>query len=234
MLTGEGWTLLGVLKLDSRGWGRAERDSLYGLPVLCSRADPVGWLGEFRLRRAGRALHCGGAVHTLAPQGFDRWPLLEAWGLRPVDPLPLVRAQSVPLALTAMARQGLDPGRGVVALRGARADRDMERTAQALCPLVRRLIIDAPRGGEELSRRLRWEYGIPILPPEEGGQVALCFSPVVQQPEKAVLSLYGPRPDLGDLTLSAPMLKEEDQTDLPLLAALWEGGCLESSRLKIT
>ena len=39
---------------------------------------------------------------------------------------------------------------------------------------------------------------------------------------------------LSLLMLSAPALAEEDRGNLPLLAALWEGGCLPKEGLKIT
>jgi hypothetical protein len=110
----------------------------------------------------------------------------------------------------------------------------MLRVAQALCPQVRRLVIAAPQGGEELALRLRQEFGIPVLPPEEGGTVALCFGPDCPHPEEVTLSLYGMEPELGGLTLTVPELEQEDTNDLNLLAALWEGGKLEDRDLKIT
>jgi hypothetical protein len=110
----------------------------------------------------------------------------------------------------------------------------MLRVAQALCPQVRRLVIAAPRGGRELAVRLRQEFGIPILPPEECGTVALCFGPDGPRPEEFTLSLYGMEPELGGLTLTVPELEAEDKKDLKLLAALWEGGKLEDRDLKIT
>ena len=45
----------------------------------------------------------------------------------------------------------------------------MERAALRLCGQVRRLVIEAPEGGDELARWLRRQYGMPILPPEDGG-----------------------------------------------------------------
>ena len=226
--------MLGVLKFSGKGRGRAERDSLYGLPVLRAEADRSGFWGERRLRRAGRSLYLGGAARVLAPPDFDRWPLLEGFGLRPVDPVPLVRAQSAALTLELLRRLGRSPCQATVALRGTRADREMERLAAALCPLVRHLVISAPRGGQELARWLRRQYGIPILPPEEGAQVALRLSPQAPALAEASLELYGPRPDLGGLTLAAPALAEEDREDLPLLTALWEGRRLKAGDLKIT
>ena len=138
--------MLGQLIFEDRGGGKAERAQLYGLTVLRARADPEGWLGQRRLRKAGRALRRGGALRTLAPAGFQQWELLEACGLTSVSPLSFLRAQGAPLALGALERQGLAPDRAAVMLKGERVDRELVRTAVTLCPQVRHLVIDAPRG----------------------------------------------------------------------------------------
>lgn len=226
--------LIGQLILEPGGRGRAVSGRLYGLPVLRAEADRSGFWGERRLRRAGRALRQGGALRVLVPRDFDRWPLLEAFGLRPVEPESFVRAQSVPLTLEALERRGLAPDRATVALRGSRVDHALARTAAQLCPLVRRLVVDAPRGGEELALWLHREFGVPVLPPAEQGAVALRFQGDCPRREDTALELYGPRPGLAGLSLSAPGLAEEDREDLPLLAALWEGGKLGPEDIKIT
>ena len=228
--------MLGQLVFDG-GRSGPKRALLYGLPVLRCRADPEGFWGERRLKRAGRSLYTGGAVRALVPAGFDRWPLLLKLGLRPVDPGAFLRAQAAPLASTLLERQGLAPDRATVALRGRRADGEMLRAALALCPRVRRLTISAPRGGEELAAWLRREYGLPILPADAPAQAALLLQPGAA-PEGPVpcpaLTLFGPAPDLAGLRLSAPGLAPEDREDLPLLSALWEGGRLDPEQLKIT
>ena len=226
--------MLGQLVLEPGGWGRAAPGRLYGLSVLRAAADPEGFWGERRLRRAVRSLRRGGALRVLTPENFDRWPVLTALGLRPVEPERFVRAQAAPLALAALERRDVPPGRATVALRGGRADRDMARTAAALCPLVRRLVIDAPRGGEELALWLRREFGVPVLPGGERGEIALSFQEGRIVPEEASLELWGSRPRLAGLTLSAPGLEEGDREELPLLAALWEGGKLSPEDIKIT
>ena len=224
--------MLGHLILSPHGRGRPEAVSLYGLPVLRVETDRSGLWGERRLRRAGRALRRGGVFRVLAPG--DLLPLLEDLGLRRVDPEPFVRAQSAPLALTALERRGLAPDRAAVALRGLRADRDMLRAAEELCPKVRGLIIDAPRGGRELAQRLRREYGVPILPEGEQGQAALIFQAGCPRREEVCLELYGPTPRLSGLTLTVPGLEEEDREDLSVLTALWERGRLRPEDIKIT
>lgn len=228
--------MLGQLVFDG-GRGGPRRALLYGLPVLRCQADPEGFWGERRLKRAGRSLCAGGAVRALVPAGFDRWPLLLKLGLRPVDPGAFLRAQAAPLAASLLERQGLAPDRATVALRGRRADGEMLRAALALCPRVRRLTISAPQGGEELAAWLRREYGLPILPADAPAQAALLLQPGTE-PEDAnpcpALALFGPEPDLAGLRLSAPDLAPTDREDLPLLSALWEGGRLTPGQLKIT
>ena len=228
--------MLGQLVFDG-GRGGPQRALLYGLPVLRCQADPEGFWGERRLKRAGRSLCAGGAVRALVPAGFDRWPLLLKLGLRPVDPGAFLRAQAAPLAASLLERQGLAPDRATVALRGRRADGEMRRAALALCPRVRRLTISAPQGGEELAAWLRREYGLPILPADAPAQAALLLQPGTE-PEDAnpcpALTLFGPEPDLAGLRLSAPDLAPTDREDLPLLSALWEGGRLGPEQLKIT
>lgn len=228
--------MLGQLVFDG-GRGGPQRALLYGLPVLRCQADPEGFWGERRLKRAGRSLCAGGAVRALVPAGFDRWPLLLKLGLRPVDPGAFLRAQAAPLAASLLERQGLAPDRATVALRGRRADGEMLRAALALCPRVRRLTISAPQGGEELAAWLRREYGLPILPADAPAQAALLLQPGTE-PEDAnpcpALTLFGPEPDLAGLRLSAPDLAPTDWEDLPLLSALWEGGRLGPEQLKIT
>lgn len=230
----EGCWLFGQLKFDHRGRGRVEQGELYGLPVLRSRTDPEGWWGEHRLRKAGRSLWQRGVLRTLVPSSFDRWDLLEEYGLIPVDPGAFLRAQSLPLTLGALEQEGVAPDRATVALRGLRADREMARAAISLCPKVRHLIISAPKGGQELAAWLRWEFGVPILPQEERAEVALRFHPSGSWDTERTLELYGSCPNLGGLTLTAPALDEEDRADLPLLSALWEGGRLQTEGLKIT
>ena len=228
--------MLGQLVFDG-GRGGPRRALLYGLPVLRCQADPEGFWGERRLKRAGRSLCAGGAVRALVPAGFDRWPLLLKLGLRPVDPGAFLRAQAAPLAASLLERQGLAPDRATVALRGRRADGEMLRAALALCPRVRRLTISAPQGGEELAAWLRREYGLPILPADAPAQAALLLQPGTE-PEDAnpcpALTLFGPEPDLAGLRLSAPDLAPTDREDLPLLSALWEGGRFGPEQLTIT
>ena len=168
--------MIGQLVFGSGGPRQGEREKLYGLPVLRVRADMDSFWWERRVKKAGRALFRGGARRVLVPRGFPCWPLLSEYGLAPVDPGPFLRAQSPALALALLERRGAAPDRSTVVLCGARADWEMTRVAVTLCSQVRNLVIDAPKGGEELARWLRGEFGVPILPRREGGQAASLLS----------------------------------------------------------
>ncbi|MGI5962857.1 MAG: hypothetical protein ACOX7N_03960 [Lawsonibacter sp.] len=226
--------MIGQLAWEKRGHGRAHQAELYGLKVLRVWADPEGWWGERRLRRAGRSLRRWGALRALVPAEFARWDLLEQEGVTGIDPAPFLKAQGARLTLRYLERQGTAPDRATVALVGNRADRDMMRVATELCPKVRHLVIAAPRGGRELAEWLRWEFGVPILPQEEPAQANVWFSPGQVQRAEERLELYGTTPSLGGMAVWAPALAQEDCGQLPLLTALWENGKLGAEGVKIT
>lgn len=223
----------GRVSYEAGGWGGVKVEERYGLPLLVGRVDPEGWFAQGRLRRAARGMSRRGVRRVLTPAEFDNWELLQPWQLAPVSPEPLVRFKAGEVALAALERIDTAPDRAAVALRAGRADRDMVRAACALCPRVRNLIIDAPRGGRELADWLRREFGMPVLPPEEEGTLALRFEAGEERGEHT-LCLYGLRPDLKGLSLCAPMLAEEERQDLALLNLLWERGRLRGEAVKIT
>lgn len=226
----------GRIHYGAGGWGGLQMEERYGLHLVASRVDPDGWFAKGRLQRAARGMSRRGVRRVLVPSGFGQWEQLEFWNLIPVCPAPLVRYKAGETGLAALERLGASPDRSTVALRAGRADRDMVRAACALCPHVRNLIIDAPRGGRELAAWLRREFGIPILPPGEQGTVALRFEvgEEGEEGEEHTLHLYGQQPDLKGVTFFVPSLAEEERKDLPLLTLLWERGRLQGEELKIT
>lgn len=66
---------------------------------------------ERRLERAAELLCRAGVRRVLAQEGFAGWPLLEAAGLQRVSAAALCQALAAPLALAALKRQGIAPGR---------------------------------------------------------------------------------------------------------------------------
>ena len=205
---------------------RLEREQIKGMCLYQVRADPTGWLGGRRLDKGARLLRRGGVTRVLVPEGFDRWDRLRRRGLRPVEPLPFLRAQGARLALDALAGQGIAPRCAVVGLYGQRADRDFARAARILAPQVRGLVLCAPSGGEELARALQWEFGLPVRPAGEYTPVCLWLGGAGPERGGEVFSL---REDGVDLAGFFPKMEEIDH--LPTLAALWEAGYIPEGKL---
>lgn len=219
-----------------RGKPAAEVVQLYGLPVIRISLSPDGFWAERRLRQAGRLFRQRGCRRVLVPDDFSRWDVLEYWGLRPVEPLPFLRAHAAEIAIAALWRQGLKPEKCAVALRAVRTEQELIRAADALCPVVRELCITAPQGGEVLCARLRREYGMAVCPDYRGVDAAVCFHPETTESGGVVLlKLFSPSVDLCGVSVTAGGIEQVGGTQyLPLLTALWESGRIGDSQLEFS
>ena len=223
-----------VYQRDGKGT-KVVRAPLHGVPVLRVALDPERFWARRRAGRAARRLVRQGAARVLVPEDFPFWEELSRAGLRPVDPLPLLRSCAAPMALALLRRQGEDPLRAAVALRGSRAERDLVRAAEELCPRVRDLCLSVQTGGGELERYLHRQYGVALRPDWDGVQAAIRFDPRAEEAGQAVLSLFGPEADLAGLVVSVPGLERQKEGQwLPLLEILWETGRLERTDLEFT
>lgn len=223
-----------VYRAGSRGKVRLERGQAGGLTVLRAQLDPEGLWARRRLRRAARLLAGAGSGRVLVPEGFEGWEELAQFGLRPVDPLPFLRWCAPELMVAALEARGLDPARCAVALRGTRAEGELERCAMELCPRVRELCVSVPRGGEALRERLRWEYGVAARPDFPQVPGAVRFDRDTRSWGGAVLDLFPPGPDPAAVRVRLPELRGEETGQLPLMAALWESGKVEKGELEFT
>ena len=223
--------MLGVLRWSPDRRVVLGRGQVLGLPVLEARLDPGGRWGGRRLDRAARLLARQGVKRILPLRNFGGQQGLERRGLLPVEPLPLYRAMAGELALAALSQAGKETGRAGIALRGERVDAELARAARLLCPRVRTLIIQVPRGGEQLARKLYWEFGAAVSP-EGKADAAVRFSGRRQDGE---LVLCGSMPELQGLEVKAPGLDlPEELEPLPVLTALWQAGRLELEQLDVT
>lgn len=212
-----GWLSLSKERFWASRWSIEE---IAGLPLLKVEVScPPGLSGraaERRVRRGAALLSRRGIRRVLTAAGFDGWPVLERYGLCPVDALPFCRAHAAELILALLARRGVPVGEGTVCLRAGRVDRDVFRCASALCPRVKTLILNIPKGGDSLAAWLRDEYGAAV-PARGEAHVVAAFSE-----GEGDLRLYG-RPDLAGLRLRPPEAAFPAELDaLPLAALLWE------------
>ena len=201
--------MLGWVRWSGAGKSEIRWERPAGLPLLTLYLPEGRRAEERRVRRGARRLLRQGVTRVLAPDGFAWWPILTEQGLRPVSTRALRCALTPDWVGAALAAQDIAPARAVLRLTGVPEGGDMERTARALCPLVRNLAVDAP-GGAALAARLRREYGLPVLPALTAADLTLHFQngPV----------LTGARYRLKNVPLPP------DCEILPLLSALWECG----------
>ncbi len=221
----------------TRGTGRGTkvvRAPLHGVPVLRVALDPEGFWARRRAGRAARRLVRQGAARVLVPEDFPFWEELSRAGLRPVDPLPLL-GPAPPLWLWRCCAAKGGPAAGGGGPAGSRAERDLVRAAEELCPRVRDLCLSVQTGGGELERYLHRQYGVALRPDWDGVQAAIRFDPRAEEAGQAVLSLFGPEADLAGLAVSVPGLERQKEGQwLPLLEILWETGRLERTDLEFT
>lgn len=230
--------MLGQIVWD-RAAGRkikGERRQVLGLTVFRVTLSPDGRWARRRLKKAGRILACQTVSRVLVPEGFDGWKALEAYGLKPVEATSFLRVISGHILLAALRRNGLEPKRCAVALRGRRTERDMTLAAQALAPNVRSVVVSAPVGGENLIRWLQRQWG--IAPQRDRGDVdgVICFDEHVEQSGRVVITLSGDCPDLAGVTIALRGGGEESEETqkFPLLTALWETGRISVDDLEIS
>lgn len=227
-----------ILPMERKG-RRAyiEPERVCGLTLLRAEVPVAPGVRESAVRRrvehAARLLERAGARRVLVPEDFAWWEELRRQGLLPVDPAPLCALLASRLALAALERRGIPPGRAVVALRGGRVSRPFFQAAAELAGVVRGVAVSSPNGGEALSAHLRQEYGVPVLEDGPGfsADLTLEFSPSPAAGRGETLILHG-RPDLKGLGVYR---RDGDWPPgfeaLPLAAALWEAGTLSLNDL---
>ena len=220
--------------LEKRGWRvRLVREEILGLTLL--RAEVPAPVRPRRLKKAARLLAGQGIRRVVAPPGFGDWPLLRSQGLEPVETAGLCQAMGARLAQAALRERGLRASESTVALRAQRVTRALRLTALALCPVVRRVVVTAPGGGDALRAELRREFGVPAVEESRSlrPDVALHFGEAGGGGQ-TVFRLYGAEPDLAGFMLTpAGQELPADCDRLPILAALWETGRLSCERLDV-
>lgn len=223
-----------VVLLPTPGKARTEPEVIAGLPML--RADlclPKN-ISERRLRRQlgqlRKAMLRQGIRRVVFPDDFPHINILLKIlpDFIPVEPLPLYRAAAHLLLLADLRRKGIPPVRAAVRLSAPALCPELTAAAERLCPEVRRLIIDAPGGGEFAARLYR-SCGMPVTP-DGPADACAAFGPVEAE-SPGVLRLYGTAPELRGLTLAAPSLALPTDCAQSLLAALWECGRVNFEQL---
>lgn len=215
----------------SRGGGRSQPQTevLYGMTVLTmpfyepdgSRQKRV----ERSLRKLEQAFRRAGISRVIVP---DNFPYRDCLGLiRPVGPMPLYRAAADLLTLEVLHRKGIPPGGARAVLAGPRLCPELCGAAERLCSVVRELRIDVPgEEGEDFSRYLQHEFGVPVIPRTVSVDAVIAFG---ETGEPSDLRLWGE----GGIRLGAEGLELPEEIGQPVLALLWERGRVKREKLRV-
>ncbi len=139
---------------------RGEKISFHGVGVFqVSLSNRPQFLG-YRLKKLAKLLRAQRILRYLAPADFPYHGLLSAWGLDAYDPLPYLQSLGGTLLLNRLARAHIPPASASILLQGDVVTPSVTAVAEALCPFVRELVVDFPRGGALLQSHLFQSYGL--------------------------------------------------------------------------
>ncbi len=226
--------------------GRLEQRNLLGVRVLEAAVPGRRQVyGALAARRLAAALARRGVKQAVFPQDF---PFAQAFwrrGVLPVNTLELYRALAGRAVKEGMAGLGLAPAETTAAVTAERITGGVEELVTELCMTVRYVLLQVPRGGEDLCRRLKGEYGVSVqLRPgrrqleEADVLVELAPPPEMTFRGALVLPLYdgervvrrsGIRLSLPPQAAAAAPGCEEDQ----LLAVLYRCGVLQKYQIPL-
>ena len=181
----------------SRGRVQLVPHDVLGLTV-CEARLPKAEKSRFaprRMRKALDRLDRAGCRRLLSPCALMPWyPVVRTRSLW--------QAMAVPLTLTYLRSQGLDPRRSVVALRGDRMTRSLYKTCLALAGEVSALSLDL-RQDDGLVWRLQQELGLPVESPEHTGKTGTVT--------------------IGGNAENAWIVREEETSKSHMVARVWGG-----------
>lgn len=161
-----------------------------------------------RVSAAARRFRKAGVSRLVLPPEFPYGEQLKKYGLQAVSTLALRRQMGAEWVRGVMERAKLSPGRAKLAVSAQELTGELVRTVTELALRNRYVLLDLPRGGENLCRELRREYGVSLL-----------LAPTKEQMEEAdLLLLFDPREDLaGKDQIVLPLYGEETAQFPPLV-----------------
>lgn len=191
-----------------------------------------------RVRSAMKRLGKAGVTRVVLPEGLSWEDLPEGTGLVPVSALPLRRALAVEWVRLSLKERGIPTAPARVAVTAAAMTGEVARTVTELALRHRYVLLSVPYGGEELSRRLRREYGVSLLlKPDreqlEQADAVLLFDGRADLRGRNVLPVHDESAPLPPLVLP-PALEDAlpPGVDRPqLLTLLLEGGVLRPGQI---
>lgn len=238
--------MYGMLIWSEEGKGlRLESREILGLRFLCAEVRRTERTPESLVRRrvgaAGRRLAKEGVGRVITPERFAYHETLKKYGLSPVSTLYLRRELAAEWVDAELLARGIRPAGVKVGVFSNQITGELVRTVTELSLRHRYVAVWVPRGGEELSRRLRREYGVSLELArseealEEAAAIA-AFSPLEGIRHPLVLRIYDENQPLPELSLSGEIAARipPGVCRAQFLAVLRETGKLRKGELSLS
>lgn len=214
-----------------------ERVTVLQEPFWCAkvlrRPHTPEQLMRRRVRSAGKRLRKQGVTRVVLPAGFPYGEELARQGVTAVSTLNLRQEIAARWVRAELEKRGQSVSLAQVAVTAERLSAEVVRTVTELSMRHRYLLLSVPRGGEELGRRLRREYGVSLRlnPTQEelaGAAAVAAFAPVELE-HPLLLRLYEETQPLPKLTLPPNQEAElpEGMDRGQLIAALRRAGAVK-------
>lgn len=186
--------------------GALERKELFSAPFLQAAVKRGRWeaVTRRRVRAAARKLRKAGIVQAVLPEGFGYREELEKEGVFPVSTLALRAEIASDWVRRALVDRGMAPSGAKVEVVAESLTAEVVRTVTELSLRHRYVGLLVPRGGEELARRLRREYGVALQVNSGQGEQAAAvvqFTKGERQGTSLTLRLWDEGQSLPPLTL---------------------------------
>lgn len=204
------------------------------IEILRGRHTPDIILRQ-RMNRVRTRLRKLGITQVVLPEENTGLTLPE--GLQPVSTVAIRQALAADWVQKELAEKKISAAGARVAVCGAKLSGEVVRTVTELSLRHRYVLVDLPYGGEELSRRLRKEYGVSLLVNPDKAQldeaeVLVLFDAEEELKRKnpVVIPLYDESVPLPQLVLpSALEEKLPSGVDrVQMLAALLQAGVIRA------
>lgn len=186
-------------------------------------------------RRSAWLLRRYGVTRAVLPSGFPHTERFAAWGIYPVEVMPLREMLAADIALCALRQRGIIPERVTAALCARTVTRAVADAAETLARSVRYLRLCTEHGGWELAYALRRTLGVAVTVEPCGGaaDITLLFDALDASCTDGgiMLPLFDPA-----LTLdyAAPVLAECPEAEPEqLLSALCTAGALRRETVTV-
>ena len=211
---------------------------ILGLRFRCLQIPRRGIRGFLRKRtmiRAAKLLRREGVARAVFPAEFSWGEVFEAQNIRPVDTVPLYRSVAVELVQRRLSARGR--GAAAVAVCAPRLTDEVRQIVTELCIRNRYVMLAVPESCNEFCRRLRREYGVPLVQTTEISKAAAAvrFSPDAEGCDETIDLYPGAVPPRETLCLS-----DEAEACVPaaceryqLLAALYCAGVVHRGEIRI-